>query len=186
MAGSCPRRHCQLLAARGGQRAMARARVVATVRLSAQPPADRSVQPLIQRHGWTAPAHGWAARHCSGPPWRATRSNGCCACAPTSAPQGAHKEGTGAAALCPCHCFLSPPIPLVEGALRLAALLEVGQLVFYWPGCVLRPLQASPPAKPQDACLLLAGRALSTTLAALTQRCQLLRRCSSSFQGSAM
>ena len=121
------------------------------------------------------------------PPWCGhTRSNRCCACALTSAPQGAHKEGTGAAALCPCHGFLSPPFPLYEGALPIAPLLAVGQLVFYWPGCVLRPLQASPPAKPQDACLLLAGRARSTTLAALTQRCQLLRRCASSFQGSAM
>jgi len=35
---------------------------------------------------------------------------------------------------------------------------------------VPRPLQASPPAKPQDACLILAGRSLCTTLAALTQR----------------
>src|SRR5712691_3695004 len=47
-------------------------------------------------------------------------------------------------------------------------------------GCVPRPLQASPPAKPQDSCLILAGRSLFTTLAALTQRCLLLRRFSSS------
>ena len=80
----------------------------------------------------------------------------------------------------------SPPSIPPWGTLRLAALLEGGQWVFYWPGCVLRPLQASPPAKPQDACLLLAGRARSTTLAALTQHCRLLRRCASSFQGSAM
>ena len=49
---------------------------------------------------------------CWPPWWGHTRSNGCGACAPTSAPQGAHKEGTGAAALCPCHGFLSPPFPL--------------------------------------------------------------------------
>jgi hypothetical protein len=116
----------------------------------------------------------------------ATRSNRRCALPCRSAPRRGTAEGTGAAALCPCHAFLSPPFPLVEGALRLAALQAVGRLVFCWPGCVLRPLQASPPAKPQDACLRLAGRALFTTLAALTQRCRLLRRCASSFQGSAM
>ena len=53
-------------------------------------------------------------------------------------PKGLTKEGTGAAALCPCHCFLSPPIPLVEGALPIASLLAVGRLVFDWPGCVPR------------------------------------------------
>ena len=41
--------------------------MVNKVRLSAQPPADRSVQPLIRRHGWTAPASCWAARPCSAP-----------------------------------------------------------------------------------------------------------------------
>ena len=45
----------------------------------------------------------------------ATRSNRRCALPYRSAPQGAHKEGTGAAALCPCHCFLSPPFPLSRG-----------------------------------------------------------------------
>ena len=45
----------------------------------------------------------------------ATRSNGRCALSPLAAPQGAHKEGTGAATLCPCDLFLSPPIPLVRG-----------------------------------------------------------------------
>ena len=46
----------------------ARARAVATVGLSAQPPADRSVQPLIPHCRWTAPASCWAARRYSGPP----------------------------------------------------------------------------------------------------------------------
>ncbi len=46
----------------------ARARVVIKVGLSAQPPADRSVQRLIPRRRWTAPASRWAARPCSGPP----------------------------------------------------------------------------------------------------------------------
>ena len=45
----------------------ARAPTVVVVRLSAQPPADRSVQRLIPRCRWTAPAHGWAARPCLAP-----------------------------------------------------------------------------------------------------------------------
>ncbi len=49
----------------------------------------------------------------------ATHSNRRCALPPLAAPQGAHMEGTGAAALCPCHCFLSPLHPLT-GALRIA------------------------------------------------------------------
>ncbi len=40
----------------------ARACVVEKVCLSAQPPADRSVQRLIRRRRWTAPATCWAAR----------------------------------------------------------------------------------------------------------------------------
>ena len=44
----------------------------------------------------------------------ATRSNSRGALPPLAAPQGAHTEGTGAAALCPCHDFLSPPVPLVR------------------------------------------------------------------------
>ena len=68
------RRYCLPLARRMQRAAAARARMVNKVRLSAQPPADRSVQPLIRRHGWTAPAHGWAARHCSGHPGEGTRA----------------------------------------------------------------------------------------------------------------
>jgi len=55
----------------------------------------------------------------------ATRSNGRCALPPLAAPTGLKKEGTGAAALCPCHGFLSPPHPRT-GALPIAALLKVG------------------------------------------------------------
>jgi len=44
----------------------ARARAVAAVCLSAQPPADRSVQRLKQRRRWTTPAACKAARRCSG------------------------------------------------------------------------------------------------------------------------
>ena len=46
----------------------AHARSVVAVRQSAQPPADRSVQRLIPRRRWTAPANGWAARPRSCPP----------------------------------------------------------------------------------------------------------------------
>ena len=46
----------------------ARAQVVTKVRQSAQPPADWSVQRLIQRRRWTAPANRWAARRRFGPP----------------------------------------------------------------------------------------------------------------------
>ena len=45
----------------------ARARVVEKVRLSAQPPADRSVQRLRRRRRCTDPAPCWAARRRSGP-----------------------------------------------------------------------------------------------------------------------
>ena len=49
----------------------------------------------------------------------ATRSNGRCALPHLAAPQGAHTEGTGAAALCPCRWFCSPPNPL-QRVLRIA------------------------------------------------------------------
>lgn len=49
----------------------------------------------------------------------ATHSNGRCALPHLAAPQGAHKEGPGAAALRPCHHFPSPLHPLT-GALPLA------------------------------------------------------------------
>jgi len=94
---------CQPLAERGGQRAVARARAVAAVGLSAQPPADRSVQRLIPRRRWTAPAHGWAARPRSCPPSARQRARTEAApCLTNLPPKGLNKEGTGAAALCPC------------------------------------------------------------------------------------
>ena len=53
--------------------------------------------------GWTAPADRWAARARSGPPSARQRARtDACALSHLNAPQGAHKEGTGAAALCPC------------------------------------------------------------------------------------
>ena len=45
----------------------------------------------------------------------ATRSNSRCALPHLIAPRGAPQEGTGAAALCPCHAFLSPPFSLMRG-----------------------------------------------------------------------
>jgi len=90
----------------------ARARVVEKVRQSAQPPADRSVQRLIQRRRWTAPAHGWAAWPRSCPPSARQRARTAAApCLTDLPPKGLNKEGTGAAALCPCRWFLSPPNP---------------------------------------------------------------------------
>ena len=99
----------------------ARARAVGSVCQSAQRPADRSVQPLKRTlRGWTAPALALGCQAMFWPPvGSATRSNRRCALPPRSAPQGAHKEGTGAAALCPCRWFLLTPIPLT-GALRIA------------------------------------------------------------------
>jgi hypothetical protein len=55
----------------------------------------------------------------------ATRSNSCGALPHLAAPQGAHTEGTGAAALWPCHWFLSPPIPLIRGFCGALLLLKV-------------------------------------------------------------
>ena len=69
--GRAQRRRCLPCAPPGGRRwghrRSIRSSACAPTRgaehgLAAQPPADRSVQPLIRRHGCTAPAHGWAAR----------------------------------------------------------------------------------------------------------------------------
>ena len=66
--------------------------------------------------GWTAPALRWAARRCSGPPSARQRARTDTApCLTSSPPKGLKKEGTGTAALCPCHWFLPPPFPLVRG-----------------------------------------------------------------------
>jgi hypothetical protein len=98
----------------------ARARAVATVGQSAQRSADRSVRRLIPRRRRTAPASRWAARPRSGSPSARQRARTAAVpCLTPSPPRGLKKEGTGAATLCPCRCFLSPPHPL-EGALRIA------------------------------------------------------------------
>ena len=97
----------------------ARARVVEHVRLSAQPPADRSVQRLMQRCRWTAPADCWAARGRSGPPSARQRARTdaapCLPSPPPKGPCGRHRR----------RCAL--PVPLLPatpqpplGALRIA------------------------------------------------------------------
>jgi hypothetical protein len=104
----------------------ARARVVDNVRLSAQLPADWSVQQLRPRRRWTAPTHGWAARRRSGPPSARQRARTDAApCLTSMPPTGLKKEGTGTAALCPCHWVLPPPFPLVRGLRQSLSLLHV-------------------------------------------------------------
>ena len=87
--------------------------------LSAQPPADRSVQRLKPRRRRTAPANGWAARPLLPAPRRLgnARKQRLRLASPIR-PPGGTAVSTGAAALCPCHSFLSPPIPLVRGLCR--------------------------------------------------------------------
>ena len=123
----------------------ARARVVTTVRLSAQPPADRSVQRLKQRAPLDCPRARLGCQATFRPPvGSATRSNRRCALPHLIAPQGAHKEGTGAAALCPCRWFLPPPIPL-QGAPRIAT-APGGQRLCrscHWSSAVCSSLLAS-------------------------------------------
>ncbi len=66
-------------ASAASRRRKAHARVVASVRLSAQPPADWSVQRLMQRRRW-------AARRCSGPPSARQRDRTAAAPCLTSSP----------------------------------------------------------------------------------------------------
>jgi hypothetical protein len=74
----------------------AHARVVEKVCLSAQPPADRSVQRLMQRRHWTAPAHRWAARRHSCPPSARQRARmdaaPCLPSLPPKGPGGRHRR----------------------------------------------------------------------------------------------
>jgi len=74
----------------------ARACVVEKVCLSAQPPADRSVQRLMQRRHWTAPAHRWAARRHSCPPSARQRARmdaaPCLPSLPPKGPGGRHRR----------------------------------------------------------------------------------------------
>lgn len=129
-------------------RALARARLVAAVRLSAQPSADRSVQRLIRRRRWTAPALRWAARPPAGPPAvrlrvptpRHAQASG-------SAPQGAAAAGTG----CARATDSSHPHTPSRGGSADRACAPGGQVAAP-PGCVLlaalaggRPSPVPPP-----------------------------------------
>jgi hypothetical protein len=83
----------------------AHARVVETVCQSAQPPADRSVQRLVRRRRWTAPADCWAARRRSGPPEARQRARmdaaPCLSSLPPRGHSGWHRR----------RC--APPVPLL-------------------------------------------------------------------------
>ena len=78
--------------------------------------------------------------------------------------------------MCSSDLFLSPPFPLYEGALRLAALQAVVRLVFCWPGCV-RPgtgggrVLLSPDRQPWRRGTIAVARPL-----AAAGGCRLLRR----------
>jgi hypothetical protein len=89
------------------------ARTDGSVGLAVQPPEDRSIQRLRRRRRWTTPVHSWAARLSACPPSVRQRARTAAAPCPTALPpEGLKKEGTGAAALCPCSGCFSPPHPL--------------------------------------------------------------------------
>jgi hypothetical protein len=153
------RRRGAASAASGPQKA--RAQTVASVCQSAPPPADRSVQRLMQRHHWTAPAHGWAARHYSSSPSARQRARTAATpYLPDPPPEGLTKEGTGAAALCPCRWFLSPPSPsrgrcgshpLLHGG--GCAALTTGPLLSLLPSCKRLECTAAGPLRQGPASL---------------------------------
>jgi hypothetical protein len=103
--------------------AVTRAHVVTAVGLSAQPPADRSVQRLRQCCRWTAPADCWATRRRSGPPSARQRARTDAApCLTSSPPKGQRRKAPAplrsARATGSCH----PPSPsrgLCSEALRV-------------------------------------------------------------------
>ena len=77
---------------------------------SAPPSTDRSVQRLIPRCRWTAPASRWAARHCSGPPGEGTRAQTDAApVPPPPPPRGLTRKAPAplrfARAISSCHPF---------------------------------------------------------------------------------
>ena len=82
----------------------------------------------------------------------ATRSNRRCALPHHAPPRGHTKEGTGAAALCPCRCFLSPLNPL-QGALRIAS-APAGKRLCRSCRCLSRlPRRTGLPPNAVSACL---------------------------------
>jgi hypothetical protein len=85
--------------------------------------ASNRSRPWTGRRRWTAPRGGWAARRCSCPPSARQRARLDAVPCLSSLPPGAHAEGTGAAALCPCGSFLShytPPGGFADRLLLLA------------------------------------------------------------------
>jgi hypothetical protein len=90
----------RVIAAAASQQHKARARTVTKVRLSAQPPANRSVPRLRPQRRWTTPAQGWATRRRSCPPSVRQRAPTAAAPCPTSSPP----EGFTRKAPAPLRC----------------------------------------------------------------------------------
>ena len=152
----------------------ARARVVTKVRQSAQPPADRSVQPLIGAARLDCPRGLLGCQAMFRPPvGSATRSNGRCALPHLIAPQGAQQGRHRRRYALPVPRFLSPPHPLqgLSGSLtasgdqwlcrschgssavcssllaRVWNVMPQGVCVKAWPRCAApagRPLRSDP------------------------------------------
>jgi hypothetical protein len=133
----------------------ARARAVAAVCLAAQPPADRSVQRLIRRRRWTAPADRWAARRCSGPPSARQRARTAAALACTdSSPQGHSGQHRRRCALPVLPLPLSPPPPHGGSADRCRSCMEAAVPLVPWVLCGLSSLLASVcTVMPQGSCV---------------------------------
>ena len=110
-----------------------RMRLAAVARVLLSP---RSVPRLIPPRYRTAPAHHWAARRRSGPPSARQRARTdaapCLADPPPRGHSGRHRRRC---ALPVPLLPLPPTSPQGDSADRFT-LLEVGRLVFCWPGCV--------------------------------------------------
>jgi hypothetical protein len=96
------------------------------------------VQRLRPRHRWTAPANRWLPGDVLTPRRLGNALEQRLRLAFTDPPPQGHLVSTGAAALCPCYCFLSPLYPLT-GALRTAAAPACRRLcrsyLFLWRLC---------------------------------------------------
>jgi hypothetical protein len=94
----------------------ARAQAVTAVRLSAQQSADRSVQPRSNGHcaaALTPPCAGLPGDVLAPHRLGNALDQALRLASPHRPPRGT-AVSTGSAALCPCHDFLSPPVPLVR------------------------------------------------------------------------
>jgi len=134
-------RHRRGAASAASRPPQARARVVTKVPQSAQPPADRSVQRLIQRRRCTAPAHGWAARRRSCPPSVRQRARTVAApCHTSSPPEGLQRQAPAplrsARAADSCH-----PTTTSRGLCGSRTLLPVKQLYrsCHWSSAAVPP-----------------------------------------------